>query len=70
MKVKYVSRQQYLDLAALGMPVWSHTYLDDSTLLRILLDPAHQEVERKNALVYSRQLSHFATLVDDDSDDS
>lgn len=70
MKVKEITKQQYLDLGELGMPVWSYASLDDRTLLRILLDPSHQEAERENALMYSIRLPRFATLVEDDSDDN
>ena len=70
MKVKEITKQQYLDLGELGMPIWSHSSLDDRTLLRILLDPSRQEAERENALMYSIQLPRFATLVEDDSDDN
>jgi len=70
MKVKHISSQQYLDLAALGMPVWSFESAYESNLLRVLSNAEAQRVERDDAVILSKCYENFVTLVDDDSDDS
>jgi len=69
-KVKEITKQQYLDFAELGMPIWSFERSDESNLLHALQDIEAQYFERILAVKYSSRYENFVTLVEDDSDES
>lgn len=65
MKIKSITKEQYITLAQLGMPVYSlHGYLAEDYLLRRLSDPDSQSGEQKNCIEYSQTYTKFVTLVD------
>lgn len=71
MKVKEITKQQYLDLGELGMPTWSYSKRDcitDADLLSCLTDNGNggrQEDERIRFRKDAEYYTSFVTLVDD-----
>lgn len=77
MKVKCITTEQYLDLAALGLPIWSSVgswerEQHEEGLIKFLSHPPAQERERERGCCRSNASYYgtFFTLVEDDSDES
>ena len=68
--IKLVTPEQFIELASLGMPVYSdvsHVHLD---MLWVFRSESIQDEERTNAEQYARIFEYLYTLVDNGEDDN